>query len=81
MTSCLQKAEHLGKQQSFMPTLFMWQTTSENLSSEEPSGLDGMGRLLSCLLLPVPTQLICEEAEADEPHLQAGQGKPGSNSG
>lgn len=64
-----------------MPTRFMWQRTPE--SSEEPLGLDldGMGRLLSCLLLPVPTQLICKEAEADEPHLQAGQGRPGSNSG
>lgn len=41
----------------------------------------GMGKLLSCLLLlPLPMQLICKEAEADELHSQAGQGRVGSNS-
>lgn len=44
----------------------------------------GMGRLLSCLLLllllPLPMLLICKEAEADELHSRAGQGRAGSNS-
>lgn len=41
-----------------------------------------MGRLQGCclLLLPLPTQLICKEAETDELHLQAGQGRPGNSS-
>lgn len=56
-------------------------TTPESLRSREPLRLAGMGRLLSCLLLlPLPTQLICKEAEADELHLQAGQGRSGSSS-
>ena len=39
----------------------------------------GTGEPLSCLLLllllPGPMQLICKEAEGEELHLQAGQGR------